>query len=545
MSLVANLIIGLGIFLFGMLQLERGLEHLSGDHIKRWLTRSTNHASGSVLTGTAITALVQSSSMVSLLVLAFASAGVIPLYNAIGVILGANLGTTISGWLVATLGFKLQLSTAALPLIGVGCFIQVFVERRPRLFATGSLLFGIGMLLMGLGLMKDAVAGLPSHIDIAQLHGLNALQFLLLGAALTAVIQSSSATMMIALTALNSGIIELHAAAALVIGADLGTTSTTALGSLKGSAIKRQLALSHFVFNFVVDLLAFVLLLPLLPQIMAWLNIDDPLYSLVAFHSAFNLLGLLLFIPFLRQYSGLIGRCFTGKSATQASLFDVPTAVPEAAITACVEQAKVLLSESASLNLRNLKLDIHQLNLSPAGSALFSDTANIAQSFEQRYEQLKHQEGELLQYAAAIQQQPLDAAQAQVLSNTLACARSAVYACKTLKDVRPNLLALRHSPIGSLQRFSADCQTQLKPFYKQWIELLPHDLNREYLQEQLAQLVQVNEQLHQQLHHDAELCSSEDGIEAEQLSTLFNINREIWHSGQNLVHALRLWQQLS
>ena len=274
--LIIDLLIGLGIFLFGMNQLERGIESLSSAWIKQWLARTTRNPLGSVLSGTAITALLQSSSMVGLIILAFASAGIIPLYNAIGVLLGANLGTTFTGWIVATLGFKLSLSAAALPAVGLGCLIQVFADAWPKIRAAGALLFGLGLLLFGLALMKDAVAGLPEQLDLEQLREFGPLQFLLVGAVLTAVIQSSSATMMIALTALHTGIIDLPGAAALIIGADLGTTSTTALGSIKGSPIKRQLALAHFLFNLIVDLLAFLVLLPALPKLLQWTGLQDP-----------------------------------------------------------------------------------------------------------------------------------------------------------------------------------------------------------------------------------------------------------------------------
>ncbi len=532
-----NLLIGLGIFLFGMVQLERSIESLSSNWIKQWLAKSTHHPISSIFAGTTVTAFVQSSSMVSLIVLAFASASMIPLYNAIGVLLGANLGTTFTGWVVATLGFKLNLSAAALPAIGLGCLIQVFGESKPKINASGALIFGFGLLLFGLDLMKDAVTGLPQQLDLDQLKEFNAVSFLLLGIAMTAVIQSSSATIMIALTALNSQIIDLPGAAALIIGADLGTTSTTILGSIKGSAIKRQLALAQFIFNLVVDLLAFILLLPLLPQLLSLISIDDPLYSLVAFHSLFNLLGLCLFVPFLKYFSVWIEKRFVGEKSGSDTLLNVPVTVPEAAINACSHQVSNILIPALSINARNLKLD----QLININSVSLNNASVKGKNFEQRYESLKQAEGDLLNYSTMLQQQTLTPEQIYQLNQLIDCARDAVYAVKNLKDVRPNLIEMRHSLTPPLMNFSQQYQQELKDFYQILFELITNKHTREYINEVLHQLEQNNDQLHQKIHDHIQSQSGQGSIEPEQLSTLFNVNREIWHSGKNILKAFHHW----
>jgi phosphate:Na+ symporter len=541
--LIINLLIGLGIFLFGMMQLERSIETLSGRWVKVWLERSTNNSFSSIFAGTTITAIVQSSSMVSLVVLAFASAGIMPLFNAIGVLLGANLGTTFTGWVVATLGFKLNLTAAALPAIGVGSLIQVFGDKQAKLKAGGAMLFGLGLLLFGLSLMKDAVGNLPQQIELETLKDIGPFSFLLMGIVLTAIIQSSSASMMIALTALHSGIIDLPAAAALVIGADLGTTSTTILGSLNGSAIKRQLALAHLLFNVFVDMLAFLLLLPALPWLLQWFDMSDPLYSLVLFHSTFNLFGLCIFVPILHPYAKWIGQRFVSDKPSSA-LIDVPTEVPEVAIKACQQHTNALLFTAVNLNLRNLKLNIPPQSPSVTGQELFNANHEHSQSFERRYETLKQREGELLHYASQLQQQPLNNNQSNTINTLLSCTRYAVYSVKTLKDIRANLMELRHALEPTLQDFSLEYQADLRPFYEQLLTLLtqPHDEN--YLKEQLLLLNRQNEQLNQQLDSKIRNHGGLNNIESEQLSTLLNINREIRHSGSNLIQALTCWYGL-
>ena len=148
-----NFLFGLGIFLFGMSQLEYGIHKLGAARLRHWLRSSTGSKLGSVTTGVVSTAILQSSSMVSLLVLAFASAGLLPLVNAIGIILGANLGTTLTGWIVALFGFKLSLDAIALPLFGITAFVLALSKRDSRIYFVSIALFGLALLLFGLGVI--------------------------------------------------------------------------------------------------------------------------------------------------------------------------------------------------------------------------------------------------------------------------------------------------------------------------------------------------------------------------------------------------------
>ena len=540
--MVVDLIIGLGIFLFGMTRLEAGIDALSGQWVKGWLKKATRRPVTSILSGTALTAILQSSSMVSLLVLAFASAGLIPLFNAIGVILGANLGTTFTGWIVATIGFKLNLSGIALPCIGMGCFMQVLADKQRQWRSVGELIFGFGLLLFGLNFMKGAMAGLPELIDVESLSHYNAFVFLLLGVMLTALIQSSSATMMIALTALSSGVLTLPDAAALIIGADLGTTSTTALGSLKGSAIKRQLAVAHVVFNLVVDLAAFVFLLPALPLLLEVVGLQDPLYSLVAFHSLFNLFGLILFVPFLKHYSNWIAGHFVPEGR-ERRLSDTPVDVPDAAIEAASRRLAEMLYHSVALNMRNLRIN-PELLVSSEAIKFRGESYGQKVDFDQQYVQLKKDEGELVSYVSRLQHSSLSDKEARAVVILLDCARDAVYSVKALKDIRANLVDLRHTNSRTLADFAAGYQRDLKSFYKNVVQLFAGDNPAELVNEVLDKLYLGNEALHQQLHSQILGGGAAEDVDHQQLSSLLNINRELWHSNNNMLAALRHWYEL-
>jgi len=228
-----GLIAGVALFLFAMTQMEAGLKALGGRSLALYLKRRSGRPLAAVAGGIISTALLQSSSVVALMAQAFTGAGLLSLTAALGIVFGSNLGTTLTGWIVATLGFKFEIFELSLPLIGIGGLMLVFAQRRWAEY--GRALLGLGLLLMGLQLMKSSVASIEQYIDIDDLAGLAAWQYLLFGTVVAAVIQSSSATMMITLAALNAGIVDLPSAAAVAIGADLGTTTTVVIGAVKGS----------------------------------------------------------------------------------------------------------------------------------------------------------------------------------------------------------------------------------------------------------------------------------------------------------------------
>jgi phosphate:Na+ symporter len=537
MTLTLHLLLGLGIFLFGMHQLEQGLARLADARIKQTIARMTRRPVQSVLTGTLITALLQSSSMVSLIVLAFASAGMIPLFNAVGVILGANLGTTMTGWIVATLGFKLDLEGIALPLFGLSALIWVFVDQRPKIHASAQILMGFGLLLFGLVQMKEAVESLPELLSDELLRQLDPFLFLLLGLGMTALIRSSSAMMMIALSALDGGIIDLNSAAALVIGADIGTTSTTALGALKGTAIARQLAMSHVIYNLVVDVIAFLFMLPLLPQALTLFGVTDQLYGLVLFHSSFNFLGLFLFVPFLRQYTRWLEGFFQDRAHHATRYLHASEArVIEAANTALMKELEWLLWRALALNLRNLKIDPESLHIPPEQRALLHDCFPAELSFEQRYRENKRLEGALHQYIGRLQLQPVSDAQVKFLHHLTNCAREAVYSTKSLKDVREDLVRVRHTERQDLESGFNYAGT-LGRQYELFCQLLARTHREDYIKRRLGWMRAANEQLHRRLHQTILDHSRSDSLPDDELATLLNANREIWHSGLNMIEA--------
>ena len=545
-----ELLVGLGVFLYGMSRLEAGIGALSGPRLKRWLARSTASPIASVGLGAIITTILQSSSMVSLLLLAFASAGIIPLYNAIGVLIGANLGTTITGWFVVTLGFKLDLAKLALPLLGLGGLTQVMTEPSHRLYAWGKTATGLGLLLFGLVLMKDSVGEVSQQWDISLLQGHHPVIYLVTGILFTALIQSSSATVMLTLAALHGGLISLPEAGALVIGADLGTTGTTLLASLTGPSIKRQLALAQLVFNFVVDMSAFIFLLPLLPWFAQWLGAEDPLYVVVAFHTTLNLLGVFAFLPFLKPFSHWVERFFKSPQDSISLLAEITTPVPEAALPA-IEQTLQTLWLTAAINaMRLLGIKFEGLKISTEQKQKLNDVAatmNVGSSHRQIYEQIKHHETEIFELAYRLQQVRLNEYQSKCLGRMQELTRNIVYASKTMQDIASDIEQLRSGSQTTNLAASwqlAEQQRFLTDLYANMLPLVIEKHENDYLQELLETLKSHNDLHYQNMVQGTYQRASSAVAKTLGLSIQLNINREVHHAIASLLDSVKLFQKI-
>lgn len=286
---------GLGLFLLGMWLITEGLRVAAGHSLERLLSSWTSSRLRGLLSGTMLTALVQSSSAVTVAALGFVNTGLLRFERAVWVIFGSNVGTTLTAWLVALVGFKFKIDVMALPLIGVGALLRVFapVDRYRNL---GMALAGFGILFLGIQTLASGFDSLGQQVSLnGQEHSL--LLMVLIGMALTTMMQSSSAAMALVLTALVGGLVGFEDAAAVVIGANVGTTSTALIATLGATSNARRLASAHVLFNVLTGLVALILLSPLL-ALVGWgasvLSLEhDPASRLALFHTSFNILGIL------------------------------------------------------------------------------------------------------------------------------------------------------------------------------------------------------------------------------------------------------------
>ena len=325
---------GVAIFMFGMLSLEEGFRAFTGGRLERLLRRTTSSTFQSLSFGMVSTTLMQSSSLVSVITISFLSAGLITLTAGIGIIFGANLGTTTGAWLVAGFGLKVDIAAYAMPMLAFGVILMFQPSKQSKGF--GYILSGLGFLFLGIHYMKEGFDAFSSTIDLAQfaVSGYRGLfLFCLIGIIATVVMQSSHATLVLIITALSVHQITYENALALAIGSNVGTTITAILGSMSANEAGKRLAAAHFIFNIVTGFIAIALIYQLIVFIDWFAQVigiakDDYSLKLAVFHTVFNLIGVLVMLPFV------------GKLVTTLERI-IPEKIPE------VDQPKYLSGLSA------------------------------------------------------------------------------------------------------------------------------------------------------------------------------------------------------
>ncbi|MGR8936009.1 MAG: Na/Pi cotransporter family protein [Gammaproteobacteria bacterium] len=377
---------GIAIFLFGMLSLEQGFHAFSGGLLEKILRTSTDRPWKSLSFGVVTTALMQSSSLVSLITISFLNAGLVDLTAGIGIVFGANLGTTTGAWLIAGFGLKVDIAAYAMPLLAVGILL-VFQDSK-ALKGLGYILSGLGFLLLGIYYMKEGLAAFQKNVDLSiyALPGLEGLiVYTLLGIGATVVMQSSHASLMLIITALAFRQITYENALALTIGANIGSTITAILGSLGANVQGKRLAAAHFLFNAFTGLIAIVLIkqFTLAADLLsARLNIDadDYVLKLALFHSLFNFAGIFIMLPFIETLENLLRRVFKEREITVDKpryLDDSAQDFPAAATELVRQETLHLYANAAHIILRMLGLPKKQVYSDSDLAAVISEYPTV------------------------------------------------------------------------------------------------------------------------------------------------------------------------
>lgn len=336
--LLGGLLGGAGLVLLGITLLTDGLKAAAGPLLQQLLDRATRTRWRGLLAGAAVTALVQSSSAVTLAAIGFVNAGLLELGQALWVLFGANVGTTMTGWVVALVGLEVRIERLALPLLGFGMLLRLSAPAGRR-GALGLALAGFGLLFVGIDVLRDTFQAQAAALVLPP--GANTLVLLLAGAAVTVLMQSSSAALALVLTAAQGGWLPLQAAAAAVIGANIGTTITAVLGAIGATANARRAAAAHVAFNLLAGVVAFALLPWLLRVITALRDAFGlaaaPAADLALFHTTFNLLGVVVMLPLAPRLLAWLQRRFRTAEEDQSRpryLDRTVLTVPELALSA-------------------------------------------------------------------------------------------------------------------------------------------------------------------------------------------------------------------
>ncbi len=387
---------GVAIFLFGMLMLEDGFKLFSGGFLEGILERATRSVPRSLLFGIVSTTLMQSSSLVSVITISFLSAGLLTLLAGVGIIFGANIGTTTGAWLVAGFGLKVKISAYAMPLLAIGV-ILVF-QKSKYLRGAGFVLAGLGFLFLGIHHMKVGFETFKDSFDLSRyaLTGaLGLLVYTLVGTAATVVMQSSHATMVLIITALASGQISYENALALAIGANIGTTITAIIGSLTANYQGKRLALAHLIFNAATAAVALIFINQIRDAVdfvsrMVGIADTDFALKLAVFHTIFNVLGVALMLPLMKRLITFIERVIREPAIDLSRPKYLSQAVeefPDTIESALHKEVKHLYDNAVELITHGLNIHRHELFEATDIAALVSSSRKPFElDIDERYE---------------------------------------------------------------------------------------------------------------------------------------------------------------
>jgi phosphate:Na+ symporter len=439
---------GVSIFLFGMLILEQGFKTFTGGFLERILKQSTDRLWKSLTFGALASTLTQSSSLISVIIISFLSAGLLGLAQGIGVIFGANLGTTSGAWLMAGLGIRISISSYAMPLLIFGV-LMIFNRSRP-IKGLGYVLAGIGFLFLGIHYMKEGFEGFQQSLDLSQ-FAVGGIQGLLLytglGILATVIMQSSHATLILTITALAANQINYENALALSIGANVGTTVTAVIGAASANISGRRLAAAHLIFNLVTGLVALVFIQGFLVVVdrtaeLFGIGPDNHTLKLALFHTLFNLTGILIMLPLIGRLVNLLETKMKPRSVKLdepkfISLTMIDT--PGAALEATRRELLRLFRRTFSVIAEAIAYEPGQIRSSTTRHelAVLPKTVHYTDLDERYEERIKPLHGLILDYLAKLSTQGHRAEQQLMLR---IAAQNLLKTVKGAKHLQKNLL---------------------------------------------------------------------------------------------------------
>ncbi len=523
---------GVAIFLLGMSFIEKSLKQIAGRSFKLFLKKQTSHKLRAIGGGAVVTALLQSSSIVNLMILAFVGSGVIQMQNALAVMLGSNIGTTLTSWIVATAGFQLNIESFALPVTGVAGLTMMLTNKQSRLYNFSQFMFGFSFLFVGLNYMKDAVEGLVKEVDLSQFNQYPLIVFLLIGIAVTSLIQSSSATMAIILSALYVNAIGLLPAMAIALGSEIGTTVKLLIASSGGLPAKKRVALGNFLINSITSLILFFVLKPVHLFITASTAVNNPAIAIVTFQTFVNLFGILLFFPFLGVFGRFLEKRFTTEKDETLFIHKVRLSEPELAIAALEKETTgfIYIITQFTLQVFTLQNDITARE--------YTYKAFLKMNMAEKYEYIKHVHGEILAFCVHLQTADWQETDIKHLNRLISSVRNGMYAAKNMKDVMQDVELLRNSSNDSKFSVYLETSEKTKLFYDKLLPLLVQKDGVPLFKNLSAMYKEVIRNYTDSLNQLYKKHVLQKLTETE-ISTIINYNRELYSSYKSILLAAK------
>lgn len=524
-----KILAGVAIFMLGMNMLEEALQQLAGRPFKLFLRKHTQHKLKAIGAGAVVTALLQSSSIVNLMLLAFVGSGIIQMQNGLAMMLGSNIGTTFTSWIVATIGFEFNIENFSLPVTGVAGILMILLNKHSKWFQLSKFFFGFSFLFVGLNFMKTAVEAMVQQTDLSRFNEYPVLLFLVIGILITALIQASSATIALVLAALHANAIDLEPAMAIVLGAEVGTTIKLLLASAKGIPAKKQVALGNFLMNTIISLLLVFFLDPFALFINETLGVKNHVVALVVFQTLVNIISIVLFYPFLNPFGKFLSARFTKNSDETLFIHKIKPTETELAMQAMEKETHHFLQLIIAYSKHIFELKPEQKN----GNEFYKKTP------EEKYEFIKHLHGEILEFYVKMQSnhaQPEEAARFHLLISSV---RNGMYAAKSLKDAWHDVLILKNSSNDKKFAYYEESRKRTDHFISTIGQVLnakePGQAKADALIGLYREIIKGYTEELSHLYKQGTI----DHLNETEISTIINYNRELYTAYKSLILAVK------
>jgi phosphate:Na+ symporter len=527
-----KMLAGVAFFLLAMNFMETALRSLAGRRFKLFLKKETTSKVKAIGGGAIVTALLQSSSIVNLLVLSMVGAGVVKMENALALMLGSNLGTTVNSWIVASLGFKYNIESIVLPVAGISGILMAFSNNESKWFLWLRFLFSLAFLFVAIGFIKSGMEEFVKETDLSFFNQYPLIVFLLLGILLTTIVQSSSATIALTLSALHSNAITLYVATAIVLGSEIGTTFKLFLASAGGTASKKRVALGNFLFNSVTAVILFLVLRPVNYFITEGLQVKDNLIALVLFQSLVNLGCILLFFPFLNLLGKFLVTRFTGKEDESFYISKVLAGDTDLALEALDNETKHFISHVIDYSLDSFNLKPNTTTNQSRQKKFQSKTING------KYDYIKQLHGEMHGFYLKLQKASLAKEETERLNQLISAIRNSMYAAKNIRDAQHDIQQISNSSNDIKYSFYTLSREKLLHFYQR-IQLL---LDKEKDTSPFEELTAVYQSITRGYSETLQSLYKESlarHVSETEISTLINFNRELYTSFKSILFGLK------
>ncbi len=527
-----KMLAGVAFFLLAMNFMENALRILAGRRFKLFLKKQTTSKVKAISGGAIVTALLQSSSIVNLLVLSMVGAGVVKMENALAIMLGSNLGTTLNSWIIATLGFNFNIESFVLPVAGITGICMAFINSESKWFLWCKFLFSLAFLFIALGFIKTGMEEFVKQTDLSFFNQYPLIVFLLLGILLTTIVQSSSATIALTLSVLHTNAITLYVATAIALGAEIGTTFKLFLASAGGLASKKRVALGNFLFNIVIVSIMFLLLRPVNHLISQLFQIKDNLIALVFFQSFVNLCCIILFFPFLNLFGKFLLKRFSDKEDESFYISKVPVTDTDLALEALENETNHFISHviDYSLELFNLTEDIK------ANHTVHKNFHR--KTVAEKYDYIKQLHGEMHGFYLRLLNVASDKRETERLNQLISAIRNSMYAAKNIRDAQHDIEQMRNSSNDIKYSFYTESREKLLNFYQRIRTMLNKEKGTNHFEELTAVYQSITSGYSETLHllYKESLPKS---VSEMEISTLINFNRQLYTSFKSVLYGLK------